>query len=139
MLAGREEVVRAREGDLSAKEDKFKERGEFCNDIGGQESGMKEDGKSCLPPLDVPDRRKLAASELDRFYEEGIPLEGPEQCEELKPMEKRDVISREKELEKNAKSDMWVDKELFLQNFPWAQMREEIDGDVGEEEGERFI
>ena len=41
------------------KGDEFKEKGEFCNDKGGQESGTRKDGKTCLPPLDIPDRRKL--------------------------------------------------------------------------------
>ena len=91
-----------------------------------------------LETLVIPDCRKMTAGNLDRFYDEGVPIPNPRKCEIVEPMKGDEIIDKQKELKKNSKSDMWVDKELFFSNFLWNKMREEIDGEIGVEGGAVF-
>ena len=117
--------------------------GEYHND---RDRASKTDGPTDKPnnhsegveTLKIPDRRRMAASELNRFYDEGVPIPNPGKCMALGPMKGKEIIDQKIELEKNSKSDMWVDKELFYKNFLWDKMRKEVDAEVGEVEGVKF-
>ena len=86
----------------------------------------------------LPDRRKLTAAALDRFYESGgvVPITAP--TTEARKPGVREKIDRGTELKKGVECKNWESREKFLENFEWLKMTEELNEDVGKKEAELF-
>ena len=87
---------------------------------------------------DIPDRKKLSAGELDKFYKHGCRIRLPQEGEDLPINTEKEEIDEEKEILRNKNSKMWPNREDFLSNFKWREMEEELKGDVGEEQSQEF-
>ena len=93
------------------------------------ECGLNDDGNAneVGPLKGFPDRRKLTASQLDRFYNNGVDLDlrGEETSEpDVKFPEEN--IDEEEELRRNREDVKWKDRNIFEQQFRWADMEKEV-------------
>ena len=101
------------------------------SEVGGENLTLSEG-------VQISDRKRMNASELDNFYDVGCEIQLPKQELREPPFQELEKIDKEVELERNRHSKMWTDKKDFLAMFKWEEMKKELNEDVGELESANF-
>ena len=107
----------------------------------GDEEGEKEERKEEEEgPCPIPDRRKLSAREMDRFFKFGAKIKGVsnENSVSTKDDWPLESISKEAEIKRSEESTMWANSNDLLKNFDWEKMILELSEDVGVQESHNF-
>ena len=103
----------------------------------GDHGGEEDKGK---PLTGFPDRRKLSATQLDRFFENGVDLDISGEKGKLISVELPEpVINEAEELKRNRDDIKWKDKDEFLSYFNWDKMMKEISEKEGKDMGGKIV